>query len=91
MFRLAFGSVANIPIKVGIASYKITHHDEGKNEEGFRLHLDQLDEVRATAEQEMTWYQDLMAKHYNAKVKPRHFNIGDLVLRKVTTATKDPT
>ena len=49
MFRLAFGSEANIPIKVGIASYKITHHDEGKNEEGFRLHLDQLDEVRATA------------------------------------------
>ena len=32
-----------------------------------------------------------MAKHYNAKVKPRHFSIGDLVLRKVTTATKDPT
>jgi len=32
-----------------------------------------------------------MAKHYNTKVKPRHFSIGDLVLRKVTTATKDPT
>ena len=38
----------------------------------------------------MTRYQDLMAKHYNAKVKPRDFNIKDLVLRKVTTATKDP-
>ena len=32
-----------------------------------------------------------MAKHYNAKVKPRHFSIEDLVLRKVTTTTKDPT
>jgi len=32
-----------------------------------------------------------MAKHYNAKVKPRHFSIKDLVLRKVTTTTKDPT
>ena len=32
-----------------------------------------------------------MAKHYNAKVKPRYFRIGDLVLRKVTMATKYPT
>ena len=31
-----------------------------------------------------------MEKHYNTKVRPRHFQIGDLVLRKVTTATKDP-
>ena len=55
-----------------------------------RMQLDLLDEVRATAEQRIARYQDLMAKHYNAKVKPRHFQIGDLVLRKVTTATKDP-
>ena len=40
------------------------------------------------AKQRMTRYQDLMAKHCNAKVKPQHFNIGDLVFRKVTTATK---
>ena len=65
--------------------------DEGKDEEGIRLHLDLLNKVRMTAKQRMTRYQDLMAKHYNAKVKPQHFNIGDLVLRNVTTATKDPT
>lgn len=39
----------------------------------------------------MTHYQNLMAKHYNTWVKPWHFDIGDLVLRKVTTATKVPT
>ena len=43
------------------------------------------------AEQRMTRYEDLMAKHYNTKVKPQHFSIGDLILRKVTTATKDTT
>ena len=32
-----------------------------------------------------------MAQHYNTKVMPRQFLIGDLVLRKVTLATKDPT
>ena len=90
LFRLAFGSEAVIPAEVGIASYRITHHDERKNEEGICLHLDLLDEVRAIAEQRMTRYENLMAKHYNAKVKPQHFYIGDLVLRKVTIATKDP-
>ena len=75
---------------MGIVSYRIAHNDEGKNEEGICLHLDLLDEVKVAAEQRMTQYQDLMAKHYSAKVKPRHFSIGDLVLRKVTMATKDP-
>ena len=63
---------------------------KGKNEEGIRLHLDLLDEVRATVKQRMARYQDLMAKHYNTKVKSRHFSIEDLILRKVTTAAKDP-
>ena len=30
-----------------------------------------------------------MARYYNKKVKVRRFNIGDLVLRKVSQATKD--
>ena len=50
-----------------------------------------VDEVRATAEQRLTWYQDLMAKKYNSKVRHRDFKVGDLVLRKVTGATRDPT
>ena len=31
-----------------------------------------------------------MAKHYNTKVRPGHFQTRDLVLRKVTTTTRDP-
>ena len=62
-----------------------------KNEKGIHLHLDLLDKVKATTEQRMACYQDLVAKHYNAKVKPWHFSIGDLVLRKVTTTAKGPT
>ena len=38
----------------------------------------------------MRRYQEKMAQHYNARVKPSQFLIGDLVLRKVTLATKDP-
>ena len=32
-----------------------------------------------------------MAKHYNSKVKHRDFKIGDLILRMVMGATRDPT
>ena len=38
----------------------------------------------------MTRYQQKMAEYYNRRVKLRRLDIGDLVLRKVTTATKDP-
>ena len=89
-FRLAFGNKAVILAKVGLTSYHISHHNEEKIEEGMRLQLDLLDEVKAMAEQRIACYQDLMAKHYNIKVKPRHFKVRDLVLRKVTTATRDP-
>ena len=31
-----------------------------------------------------------MAKHYNSRVRHKDFQVGDVVLRKVTGATKDP-
>jgi len=31
-----------------------------------------------------------MARYYNKKLKVRRFNTGDLVIRKVSQATKDP-
>ena len=70
---LAFGSEAVISVEIGLTNYRVSYHDERRNEEEIRLQLDLLDEVRMTAEQRVTRYQDLMAKHYNAKVKPRHF------------------
>ena len=38
----------------------------------------------------MAKHKETMAIYYNRKVKVRRFNIGDLVLRKVSQATKDP-
>ena len=36
--------------KVGLTNYRVSHHNEEKNEEGVHLQLDLLDEVRAMAE-----------------------------------------
>ena len=38
----------------------------------------------------MTKYKGAMARYYNKKLKVRRFNIGNLVIRKVSQATKDP-
>jgi len=37
----------------------------------------------------MAKYYQKMAEYYNQRVKLKRFSIGDLVLRKVTPATKD--
>ena len=91
LFRLAYGSEVVIPVEVGLTSYRVDNYDERRNDETMRLQLDLLDEVRATAEQRLSRYQDLMAKHYNSRVKHRDFKVRDLVLRKVMGTAKDPT
>ena len=42
------------------------------------------------AEQRTTRSKNLMAKQYDAMVKPRRFNIGDLILKRVSLETKSP-
>ena len=49
-----------------------------------------MDEVRDQATQRMAKYKQKIVEYYNRRVKLKKFNIGDLVLRKVTPATKDP-
>ena len=48
-----------------------------------------IDKVRMDAEQRVAHYKNLMTKHHDTMVKPRQFNIGHLVLRRVSLATKD--
>ena len=88
-FHLACGSEVAIPAEVGLTSYRVGNHDEGRNDKAMRLQLDLVDEVRATVGQRLARYQDLMAKHYNSKIKHRDFQVGDLVQRRVTGAIKD--
>ena len=49
-----------------------------------------MDEVREEASIRVTKYQQRMVDYYNKRVKLRQLDIGDLVLRKVTPATRDP-
>ena len=90
-FRLTYRNEAVIPAEIGLTSYRVDNHNEVRNDEAIHLQLNLIDEVRAIAEQRLTWYQDRMAKHYNSRVRHKDFKVGDLVLRKVMGAARDPT
>ncbi|XP_065631696.1 uncharacterized protein LOC136068463 [Quercus suber] len=90
-FKLAYGTEAVIPAEVHAANHRVTTYQDEANDEQLRLNLDLINEVRMDAEQRMARYKNLMARRYDAMVKPRRFNIGDLVLKRVSLATKNPT
>ena len=89
-FQLAYGIKAVIPTEVGLTSYRVDNHDERRNDKVMHLQLDLVDKVRVTTKQRLAQYQDLMAKHYNSRVRHKDFKLEDLVLRKVMSETRDP-
>ncbi|XP_075640633.1 uncharacterized protein LOC142612420 [Castanea sativa] len=99
-FNLTYGTRAIIPVEVGITSIRRDFFkaiirreffNKETNNDQLRMNLDCLDEIRDDASRIMARYQQKMSGYYNQRVKLRRFNIGDLVQRKVTPATKDPT
>ena len=63
-------------------------HEKSKNDQ-LRVNLDFLDEVKEKSFNKMTKYKQKMAEYYNKRVKPKRLDMGDLVLRKATPATRD--
>ena len=89
-FKLAYGSEAVIPAEVYMANHRVMTYQEKDNEEQLCLSLNLIDEVRMDAEHRTVRYKNVIARQHDAMVRPRHFNIGDLVLKRVSLATKNP-
>ena len=89
-FRLAYKSEAVIPTEIGLTSFRVENHDKNMNNKAMCLQLNLVEKVRVTAEQRLARYQDLMAKHYNSKVKHKDFQVRDLVQRKVMAPQEIP-
>ena len=87
-FKLAYGSEAMIPIEVHMANHRVMKYQDEDNKEQLRLNLDLINEVRMNTEQRTARYKILMAIQYDAMVKPRRFNIGDLILKRVSLTTR---
>ena len=78
------------PVEIGLKSLRIELASVEHNDEALRLNLDLLDEKREQVLKYTEDYQRKTARYYNQKVKPRNYKPGDLVLKKLLPARKNP-
>ena len=71
-------------MEVGLTSFWVKTYEDQKNQQELNSNLYLIDEVKEEAMKRVAKHKEVMAKYYNKKVKVRRFNIGDLVLRKVS-------
>ena len=89
-FALAFGTEAVATVEVELKSPRIELATVEHNDEALRLNLDLLDEKCEQVLRRTEDYQRKTARYYNQKVKPRSYMPGDLVLKKLLPARKNP-
>ena len=89
-FALAYGEEAVVPVEVTHVSPRVKAFDPETNEEGMKLALDLIDEVRDRANAQMVENQKRASFYYNLRVKERFFREGDLVLRKAEASGVGP-
>ncbi|XP_074362142.1 uncharacterized protein LOC141702338 [Apium graveolens] len=82
-FMLAYGADAVVPLEITHGSPRIEAYEPETNEEGMRLALDLIDEVRDEGNACNAEHQQRASLYYNRRVKERFFQQGDLVLRKI--------
>ena len=89
-FALTYGMEAVIPTEIGLPTVRAST-PKSANEESIIKELDTSDELREAAAIRVASYQRCLANFYNKWVRPRVFQPGDLVLRKVFENMADPT
>ena len=81
---------AAIPTEIGLPTVRIAT-PESENAESVVRELDTSDELQKAAAIRIASYQRRLANSYNKRVKPRVFQPGNLVMRKVFENTANPT
>ena len=81
-FHLVYGSDAMIPVEIHESSPRFQNFVVEESNEERRVNLDLLDEAREEARIKAQAVKRRVERQYNSKVKPRQFQIGDLVMRK---------
>ena len=89
-FSMSYGAEAVIPIEIGFPTLRTQSFNSSDNDELLERSLDLIEERRESAMAQLAYYQHKLKQGYNAKVKLRPLEPGDLVLRKVLSTTKNP-
>ena len=79
---MVYGSDAMIPVEIHESSPRFQNFVVEESNEERRVNLDLLDEAREEARIKAQAVKRRVERQYSSKVKPRQFQIGDLVMRK---------
>ena len=89
-FSMSNGVEAVIPIETGFPTSRTQSFNPSNNVELLEKSLDLIEERRESVMVQLAYYQHKLKHGYDAKVKLRPLEPGDLVLRKVLGAAKNP-
>ena len=89
-FSMTYGAEAVIPLETSFPVLRTSSFNPRDNDEQLTKSLDLVEEEREIAMVQFAYYQQKLKQGYDANVKLRPLNPGDLVLRKVVGAAKNP-
>ena len=88
---MSYGAETVIPLKTGFPTLRTQSFNPSDNDELLERSLDLIEEKRESAMVQLAYYQHKLKQGYDAKVKLKPLEPGDLVLRKVLSTAKNPT
>ena len=90
-FAMTYGVEAVIPLEANFPTLRTSSFTPSSNDDLLGESLDLVKERRERAMIHLAYYHQKLKRGYGTNVKLRPLATGDLVLRKVVGATKDPT
>ena len=87
---MAYGAKAVIPLKANFPTLRTNSFTPSSNDELLGESLDLIEERRERVMIHLVYYHQKLKQGYDVNVKLRPLAPGDLVLRKVVGAAKNP-
>ena len=87
---MTYEAEAVIPLETGFPTSRTSLFNPRDNDEQLAKSLDLIEEKRENVMVQLAYYQQKLKQGYDANVKLRPLTFGDLVLRKVVGAAKNP-
>ena len=87
---MSYGAEAVIPIETGFSTLRTQSFNPNNNDKLLERSLDLIEERRENTMVQLVYYQHKLKQGYNARVRLRPLELGDLVLRNVLGTVKNP-
>ena len=80
-FFLVHGAEAVLPVELAHDSPRVAEYDEEASQRALEDDVDAVDEARDVVLSRVSAYQQNLKNYHSRRLRPRSFEVGDLVLR----------